>query len=1173
MRIPRILCGLMVALLIISTSVAVWAQAGTGELTGLVTDPTGAVLSAGKIELTNAQTGLVYVTATSSAGMYRFVGLPVVGTYTLTMQPTGFKAVKVANIVISVGTTITQDIKLEVGMAGETVTVEAGAELVQTGDASVSGLVDRRIWETMPLEVRNQNSFIELVAGAVQSDQTGNTRGSAVNGARGGASNYQVEGFDNNDQGQAGRGQLSGYDAGGAVTSISPEAIQEYRVITNGFAAEYGKGGGFVTDTVLKSGTNQWHGSLFEYNRVQALAANGFFSNRNDIKDSLVRNQFGGSIGGPIIKDKTFFYASVEGHRARSAATLHATGTTQQFLDFVKNGGLQTWAESSPNGLCNNQTFLDSFFGDGTAGSSEMAAAPCPNKFPNSATIGPIFDKMAAVGPFPLATTGLSSTGGGYYTADLTYPVPVYGDVFVSDPYHLNEYRISGKFDHKFSDQDQVNFLYLMQDAESGDPYQGGYNTIGPPSIEKGRSTNIGIGWNHTFTPTILNNFKISYLRHVQNYPSPSAAYDTMPQIYTWFDPMSVGLGLYGGLPQYFTDNQFQYQDHLSFIRGKHSFKTGAEYRRTRNGSSFFNDRPGTFTPNGVEDLLTDLYFTDEAAAAFGVTSPGSSNLASAAVDPTTGKLPIFYRGYRANEFAAYFQDDWRIHSRVTLNLGMRWEYFGPPHNFKANIDSNVYFGSPATPAPTATNNAFFPNTPFYATVATADIQVRNHEIWNKDTNNFSPRLGVAWDVFGTQKLVIRAGAGLMYDRIWNNLFENIRFNPPFYSDNQIGDTINGNPVGALSSPGLYSYPFTSTAMFNDPTYAPVPNPRHMDQNMVTPYYEQAHFGAQWEFLKGYVVEPEYIGTFGHKLTGYYDLNTFNGRVACPPPSTPYTSGPCFNAGYVNGFSTQRINPALGADNFRTNAFASNYHALQLTVRKNFTNGFRFEGHYTYSKALDDLSDAFQYRTSLTDTMNLKSDYGPADFNLKHRLVANLSYDLPFFKQNRWLGGWGINSIISLQGGMPFSPYSSSSRNDLNKNATNNERVLTNGGIAPMSTVPGKLSPADGYFDPTQWAWNSATSKTVYYTCPTTVNQGLWCDVPIGRNSMTGPGFKNVDFNLTKKFKMTERTALSFQANFFNLFNHPNFKLPDNNRTSPTFGKSVDAYDPRVTQLALRLDF
>src|SRR5215470_8273485 len=294
----------------------VWAQ-GTGEITGLVTDPSGAVVSGATITLTNSATGEKRTTVSSSAGIYRFAELPIVGTYALQAAPKGFKSLKVAGIVVSVGTVISQDVKLELGAATEQVTVEAGAETVQTSDSSVSQLVDRNIWQNMPLEVRNQNSFIELVPGAVPEDNTGNNRGVAVNGTREGAGSYLVEGADNNDQGQAGRGQISFYDKGGAATSISPDAIQEYRVITNSYSAEYGKGGGFITDTVLKSGTNQWHGSAFEYNRIQALTANDWFSNNSGIEDHLVRNQFGGSLGGPIIKDKTFFFATFEVHRLR----------------------------------------------------------------------------------------------------------------------------------------------------------------------------------------------------------------------------------------------------------------------------------------------------------------------------------------------------------------------------------------------------------------------------------------------------------------------------------------------------------------------------------------------------------------------------------------------------------------------------------------------------------------------------------------------------------------------------------------------------------------------------------------------------------------------------------------------------------------------------------------
>src|SRR5437660_365956 len=325
----------------------VWAQAGTGDLTRLIAAPSGAVVANAQVTLTNSATGDKRTTITTPAGVYRFSALPIVGTYTLEIAPKGFKAVKIANLVMSVGTTVTQDVKLELGAGTEQITVEAGAEVVQTSEAALSQLVDRRIWQQMPLQVRNQNSFIELVAGAVPQDGTNSNRGAEVNGTRSGAGSYLVDGTDNNEQGQAGRGQISFYDKGGAATSISPDAIQEYRVITNSYSAEYGKGGGFITDTVLKSGTNQWHGSLFEYNRIQKLAANDWESNKAGLIDHLVRNQFGGSIGGPIVKNKTFFYASAELQRTRQSAPISTTGTTQPFLDFVNNGGLAAWAESN----------------------------------------------------------------------------------------------------------------------------------------------------------------------------------------------------------------------------------------------------------------------------------------------------------------------------------------------------------------------------------------------------------------------------------------------------------------------------------------------------------------------------------------------------------------------------------------------------------------------------------------------------------------------------------------------------------------------------------------------------------------------------------------------------------------------------------------------------------
>src|SRR5579863_4280221 len=365
-----------------------WGQGGTGELNGLVTDTSGAVVTNARVTLTNTSTGDKREATTTAAGAYHFVALPVVGSYSLSITAKGFRGYTLADLVISVGIVTTHDAKLEVGAENQTVVVDAGSQMVQTTESSLSDVVDQRVWQTMPLETRSQNEFIGLLAGAEPAmvAQLGTDRGAAVNGARSGSGNYMVEGFDNNDQGLGGGGASVG--PGGANTTISPDAIQEYRVIDGTPPAEFGQAGGFVTDTVLKSGTNQWHGSLFEYNRVQALAANSFFSIRNHVKDSLVRNQFGGSVGGPIVKDHSFFYFTLEDHRSRSATPLTATTMTSDFVNFVNSGAYETFIESDPAGLCNNAAWIAGF---NAANGAALTAAPCPGAFAGNATLGPIF--------------------------------------------------------------------------------------------------------------------------------------------------------------------------------------------------------------------------------------------------------------------------------------------------------------------------------------------------------------------------------------------------------------------------------------------------------------------------------------------------------------------------------------------------------------------------------------------------------------------------------------------------------------------------------------------------------------------------------------------------------------------------------------------------------------
>jgi hypothetical protein len=1184
---------LLLAFVVLALSAGAFAQGGAGELTGLVTDSTGAVVSGVEIKLTNTATGEVRTTVTTPAGIYTFPSLPIVGSYTLEVASKGFKATKVQNVIVSVGTATTRDVKLEVGAATEQVTVEAGAQLVQTEDSSLSQNIDRQVWTNMPLETRSQNEFIGLLAGAEPANAAGigtgqsgrgTDRGAAVNGTRSGSGNFLVEGFDNNDQGLGGGGSLVGQ--GGANTTISPDAIEEYRVIEHIPPAEYGKAGGFVTDTVLKSGTNQWHGSLFEYNRIQALAANSWFSNQAGAKDSLIRNQFGGSVGGPVVKDKTFFFFTVEAHRLRTGSPLSGITTTTDFINFVQSGAFQQFQEGTGSYNTIANTGICRQF---SATAANPNGDPCPGVFSGLAITAPVFEKMLSQQKTPLCTSGqancnsFSGVGGSAWTAGIQYPVPLFAQITLNNSQPTDQIRYTAKVDQKFGTKDQLNAAFLYDNADSNQTFGGGDNPIGPALPNHGRAMNVGVTWTHTISSTILNQAKASYVRHTGNFLGDSTVANN-PSVFTFFDSLQLAFGNASNLPQTFTDNEFSYKDDLSVTKGKHNFKGGGEFRRTRNGSlaGFFKN--GIVSPNGVEDLVTDATFTNAWENFYlGGLYYGSIPYASAAINPTTGTSPNFYRGYRANEVAAYIQDDWRIYPRLTLNLGLRWEYFGPPHNFQKGLDSNFYQGVPVTPAtctfnigtpPVATvlpcndptdGNIFYPATnAFYARVNTGVAQQRDHDLWNKDLNNFGPRLGLAYDVFGSGKMVVRGGFGMTYDRVYNNIFENIRLNPPFFAVSVLGFLGSGT-VSEANQAKLWQAPFGPNALSVFAGSAAKPSLRAMDQNLVTPYYEQMNLGIQYQLGKDFVLESNYVGTFGHKLLAVTGANTYDGRRAGQP-------------------SAQRINSLYSNISFRTNWGNSNYHAWQTTLRKRFSGGLQFNANYTFAKAMDVVSDTFTTKNASlhaypTDSMNPKFDYGPADFNVKQRGVGSFVYDLPFAKSNRWLGGWNVSGIVSVQTGANFSVTDSCSSCDSNKDGEFNDRSSYIGSGKITNAINHHVSPASGYLNAAAFAQPGTKSLP----CPASINGGLWCQGPgvgqMERNTLVGPGFFNTDIGFGKSFRITENAKLKFEGNFFNIFNHPNFLYPDFNLNDSTFGKSTATFSnqqsggPRITQLAVRFDF
>jgi hypothetical protein len=1184
-KMKKKLLGLFAVLCLAAGASYAQVQAGLGALAGIVTDNTNASVSGAKVVLTNPGIGLRKETTTNSAGEFTFSPLTVVGGYNITVTAKGFSTGSVKDITTSVGTVITQNVALAVGSESQTVEVSAGSiEQVQTDTSSVSQLIDSTIFQDAPLSVRNQNTFVGLVAGAAP--DTANTgRGYAVNGSRTGSGNFLLDGFDNNDQGLGGGAQ------GGAVTTISPDAIQEYRVITSDPDAEYGRAGGFTTDTVVKSGTNHWHGSAFGYNRIQALAQNNWFSNYQGLRDHLVRNQFGGSIGGPIVKDRTFFYATLELQRKVTANPATFTGITQDFYNFVKSGAYETFMEGTTQ-----QNPAANPNGDGTVGTGfcpQYLGTTCPGAFAGVKTLGPVFNTnySQTPGEFPFATYNFTNEPTDLLLGGSTYlPVNIYGTGNVLSAETFKQNRGTMKIDHRLTGRDQLSFVYTL-DPDSDVVSTGGGDAFpGPAELNYGGAQLFGATWIHTFTPNLLNTFKAGYLRHVRNFAAtgPQGTASTLSA-----DSITTGFGKSSGFPQLFTENQFTYEDSLTFTHGRHTAKGGFRFARTRNGSSFYNDVNGTYYYWGAADELTD---GQNAAIGEALTPTiytpstyGTLYYASASLDLTTLLAPNPYRGYRANEFAAYAEDSWKATSRLNLNYGLRWDYFGPPHNSVPGIDSNVYFGTDTSVR--ATLNPFAPSTPIligeqgaaFECVAVAcgtptvplGYAPSNGKstIWNRDLNNFAPRVGFAEDAFGNGKLVIRGGFGVGFDRLYNNVYENIRFNGPHFVDNATGFGAGSAGILPALATQLIHVPFNAnTALVGNGS----PVPRHVDQNLRTAYYEQAHLGVETQ-KAGYVFEANYIGTFGRQLVGLMNANTFEGRTACVS-STQQAA--CKAAGITN-FSSARPNSSFANDNFRTNGFGSNFNGGQLSVRKGYSHGLQVLLNYSYGKALDEISDVFTVKggaTGTTTPYNRHASYGPADFDVRHNAVFTVNYVSQSQSHKLLYAGWGISPIVTMRSGATVNVYNSSGSYDPNQDgATGVQRALYIGGGNPKNAYNHSVSPAGlaGTGTESMLNINDFTHNSPKYAllCPANVNHGLFCDVG-GRNSLYGLRQYNVDMAISKHIPLGERFNLTLQAAFFDVDGHVEWSDPVGDVNSPSFGKSTSTPNGgREGQLSGRIDF
>jgi outer membrane receptor protein involved in Fe transport len=1110
-RIVR-LSSLFAILILIS----VWAfgQAESGTINGIVTDKTGAVVVGATVTATSVDTGLVRTTTTESAGEYAITNLPP-KLYNITIEAQGFEKYT-HQIKVGVGSVNDVSAKLAVTGASTTVEVTDSAEtaVVNTENQTLSQTINSRQMVDLPTLTRNPYDLVATAGNVTEDNNSDRGAGYSINGARSADTDILLDGGENVDLFTATVGQ-----------SVPLDTVQEFSVLTNNFTAEYGRAGGGVVNVATKSGTNKFRGSLYEFNRLSALAANTYNNDANGLaKPGFTRNQFGYSIGGPIVKNKLFFFSGTEWTRIRSSSTITQSILDPAFLALPEvNGATKAFFNDFGSHLRPNLGVLQNVNWQQANGGNCPAPLPCNAPF----------------GQFVQYTVP-SDSGGGF---------------------PQNTYSTVNRVDWNISDKSTFYVRYALY---SEDDFAGTVNASPYLGYDTGQTLfnqNVTINFTHVFTPNLVSSSKVVYNR--LNNVSPLGLNPVGPTLFTSATALPALPGTNGSLvfPGYLEanpvgaipiggpQNLYQFYEDLNWTKGKHQFKFGGEYIQTRDNRVF-----GAFE-NAVESLSSGGSISDAAAnlvagqlfqfqgASFPQGKfPCSKNAAGTTIvtPECTLNLPVgppaFGRNNRYNDGAWYVQDSWKVRPRLTLNLGLRWEYYGVQHNANPSLDSNFYLGSGAN---------------LYQQVRTGTVQIANHSpvggLWAKDLNNFAPRVGFAWDVFGDGSTSLRGGYGMGYERNFGNVTFNVIQNPPNYAVVSLvaGSDVPVLPIftnnsGPLAGTGTKALPGTSL--------------RAVKQNLPTAYTQFWSASIDRQLMRNSVLSVEYSGSKG---TGLYDIANLN------------------DAGYGSAFlgdarAANRINYQYTNINYRGGSGFSNYNGVNLkfTTSNLFNKGLQLVANYTWSHSIDNLSDTFSggyssfYGLGYLNAFDPSLDKGNSDYDTRQRFVVSGVWDLPWMKHSsnavarQALGGWSMSPVFKVHSGYPFSIY----------DCTNLGAV----GFTCPRYVPGAPVASSGHADAGNPIPGSPNLFT-YLSLPLDasglpVGNGNALAVPVcsglfgvgcvytqngqsvpGRNGYQSPGFWNIDFVAMKNFKLTERYTMQFRGEFYNIFNHHNMYIQATN--------------------------
>jgi hypothetical protein len=1167
------------------------AQSGANTgLRGVVTDGTGAVLPSVKITILRVDTGEKREVLTSGVGDWeaRFLAP---GPYQLVFERTGFKKLTREGVEVSTSEIATVNIQMEVGDVGQSVEVTANAQMVSSSSATVVRTLDRRELEDLPTSSRNFTQLLVIEPGvsADISELLSNDNASispSVNGARTTNNSFVFNGVDVtsllccNSRINGGRGTI---DEGGGTLSrnIAPalETLEEVKLQTSLFDAATGRNGGGNFQLVSKSGNNDLHGSVYSFFQNDKLIANDFFFNRAGLERPILRrNEGGGTLGGPIVRNRTFFFGSYQFTRARTSFVDEATNTRRvpsALTDDRSDAGIDNFARA----------LWPSNAGPVTLSAiNPISRALLKAKFPDGTYL------------VPSGNSGLDCRRSGTQPVETCSVVSVIPATFDQDQFSVN-------LDHQVTQSNKLSGKFFFTNQPSIDPLANGNALTRHERNEQTDQRTFSLTDVHIVSPTIINEFRTGFFRNRNN--SEATYYFTNAEfgIATPISPEEVpdlsqiniaaGSGataagdavrfgsLADGTRIFDLQNTYTFADTVSLSRGKHSIRFGGEIRRHALDGDLREGRNRRHNLRSWFDFLT-----------VGFRNPGDANRARQISDSSLNYGETV-RNFRMSDWNWFIADDWKITPNLTLNVGVRHEIFGFPYEKNGFLVSYDY---PAALATGLVQDGFLFASNFDESSVPGGSglglkKAGSKSIIPNDYNNIMPRFGFAWAPLGGSRFVVRGGYGMFYERITAGFANSLRQSPPFFRELQLNNLDNWNTfprdIGSLPIPafrvGFDDGEPILVASTDPSTEFEAFETQMIPSGLATPYTQQWSLNTQWEFRPNLLAEIGYVGTKGTKLlqavnanapvdidaiggflpragvpgggfTGNYFLIDDDNFVNTKTPTCDLTDDPgeCTIPGELRG-RLLGLDEDEGANMIQSNS-NSIYHSLQASLTKRYSRGVMFNLNYTFSRAIDVYSDEGKYQVEHDQTRPFLNR-GLSDFHRKHRFIFSGTWDLPL-RGSRWLTGWQISGVGTFQSGRPFSIIDGDFSGFLYSSTGPRPNIRPGATHADLTTEGPVTDRITTYFNRSALQSSGAQFGN------------------LGRNVVMGPDQRRLDLSVIKRTRLTERTSLEFRAEGYNIANNPTFRNPDRDMSNASFGSITRTRGgPRVIQLGLKLRF